>query len=140
VDKDGGSETIQFVADVGDGSVMVVTHPVAAKDPNAVRVFYGRPPALDERRIIDIEHFANVVVPLVDGGDAPDAGGPWRFRITFEVGVASYSIWFPNAAGQFADGVPARQGVIDEGNATQPSYTQRWPTPAALPGLSFTCL
>jgi hypothetical protein len=124
---DGGSVTIEYVADVEDGSVLVVTHPAGTDDSTGVRAFYGQPSRLDERHVID--------AALVMNGDG---------RLSFAVGSSTYTAYFTWVAEAGPDGGVAAGhpdlGMLDEGNDVTPTLTVRWPTPAALPGYSFTCL
>jgi hypothetical protein len=123
---DGGSATIEYVADVEDGSVLVVTHPAGAGESTGIRAFYGQVPRLDERHVIDAE--------LVMNGNG---------QLTFAVGMSTYTANFVWVTDSSADGGVTGHpdlGTVDEGSDVMPSLTVRWPTPAALPGYSFTCL
>lgn len=130
--SDGGGATIEYVANIEDGSVLVVTHPAGTGDSTGVRAFYGQPPRLDERHVIGAE--------LVTDGDG---------RLTFAVGSSTYTAnftWITESASTDggATGHP-ELGTLDEGydsagNDVTSSFDVRWPTPAALPGFSFTCL
>lgn len=118
--------TIEYVADIEDGTVLVVTHPAGAGDSTGVRAFFGQPPRLDERHVIDAE--------LVVNGNG---------QLTFAVGMSTYTANFAWVTDNTADGGVTGHpdlGAVDEGNDMTASLTVRWPTPVALPGYSFTCL
>lgn len=127
---DGGTAKLEYVADVEDGSILVVMHPTGS-DSAGIRAFYGQPPLLDERHVIDAE--------LVMNGNG---------RLTFAVGTSTYTAYFMWVTDSAADGGMTGHpdlGSLDEGNDaegndTAPPLTVRWPTPAALPGFSFACL
>jgi hypothetical protein len=116
---------IEYVADVDDGSVMVVTHPADDYDEMEFRMFYGRPPVLDERHVTSVNR-----------------SGTGDTHIVFAVGNSSYDAYFTVDMTESDGGFSFHpgQGSLDEGNGKSVSVTQRWPTPTALSDFSFNCL
>lgn len=71
------SGEIEYVADVVDDFVMVVTHPGDDYDESDFRMFYGKPPTLDERHVTSVSRSGS--------GDT---------HIVFFVGSSSYDAFF----------------------------------------------
>ncbi len=122
-----GEVTIEYVADVDDGTVMVVTHPKDDWTYDDFRMFYGAPPKLAERHVTNTSRSRS-------GGTT----------MTFEVGSATYTASFI-----FALPAPLPDGGVEighpdpgtlEGQGKTHAFTQRWPTPTSLPDFSFACL
>lgn len=122
-----GEVTIEYVADVDDGRVMVVTHPRDDYTYDDFRMFYGQPPNLPERHVVN-------TIRSRSGGTT----------MIFEVGGATFTASFvfalptPSPDGGIGAGHPD-PGTLDAAGKTQ-TFTLRWPTPTALTDLSFTCL
>jgi hypothetical protein len=107
--------TIEYVADLDDGHVMVVTHPATDYTDADFHLFYGPSSNLIERPVIRYSR----------SGDSE--------TFDFQVNGTEYHVdfaWVPE---------PDR-GTLDEGNGKTVGFTQRRPVPTALPDFSFTCL
>ena len=120
-----GDVTIEYVADTEDGDVMVVTHPTDDYDYTDFRMFYGRPPHLDERKV-------KAVNRSLDGDTS----------MVFLVGGTEYDASFTFVLMEGDGGLISHpgDGSLDEGSGKTVAFTQRWPTPTTLDGFSFTCL
>ncbi|HEY1695795.1 MAG TPA: hypothetical protein VGG39_26690 [Polyangiaceae bacterium] len=114
------SGTVAYVADVSDGSVIVVTNLVDIVTPSPVRLFYGSPPALAERSIVSF--------------DQSLSGYP---TIAFQVGTATYTMAIGGTFG--LDGGGPGPGTLATGS-TSIGFTLRQPTPTTLDGFTFSCL
>jgi hypothetical protein len=113
---------VQYVIDVSNGSVVVVTAPMDASGYSGFRLFYGTPSNMIERPITAYNQ---------------SLSGP--ADIAFTVGSATYTLqtmWtFGPDAGPL--GMPSG-ATLDTGTGTI-SATIRMPTPTTLSGFSFTC-
>lgn len=121
-----GDVTIENVADVEDGSEIVVTHPAVDYEYTDFRLFYGRAPKLAERHVTNTSR-----------------GKSGSTVMTFVVGTATYTLNLPWVTVTTPDGGITGGpdvGTLDAGGGKTFAVTQRWPAPTALPGLSFTCL
>ena len=112
---------VQYVADVSDGSAIVVTAPGEVDSTSDFHLFYGTPPALAERTIVSFSQ--------------PLSGYP---TIAFQVGSATYTMAIGGTFELDGGGGPG-PGTLDTGSATL-DFTLRTPTPSTLVGFSFTCL
>jgi len=114
---------VGFVADVSDGSVLVLTEPAQPWGTSAFRLFYGAPAQMIERSIT-----------------AYNQGGSGGLEITFTVGGATDTINFdaaPPADGGLGD--TESTGTLDTGSGGPKTVTMRIPTPSTLAGFTFTC-
>jgi hypothetical protein len=111
---------VDYVADVSDGTSIVVTSPINLQSSADYHLFYGTADAMAERTIMSFNQALS--------------GYP---TIAFQVGSATYTMAI---GGTFElDGGGPGPGTLDTGNATL-DFTLRTPTPSTLPGFSFTCL
>jgi hypothetical protein len=119
-----GTVSIQYVADVDNGQVIVVTQPTDDATYKDFRVFYGTESAMVERTVIDVTR--------TKGSDTD---------IRFKVDGAEYIAHFTFNIVPTDGGVSAHPGpaTLDTGTATL-TATERRPIPTTLPGFSFTCL
>ncbi len=112
-----------YVLDGANGDAIVITAPGDNQSSDDFRLFYGTPGAMFEHAILTFEQTLS--------------GGP---DITFLVGTVSYElrigVVYPPDASLLGEPGPAT--LIGDG-APQ-SFTMRVPTPATLPGFSFSCL
>ena len=123
-----GDVAIEYVADVDDGSVIVVTHPADDYTYTDFRLFWGPAGIVAERKVDDVTRTRS--------GDTD---------IVFEVGPAlgdTVTAHFTYVLEPSADG-----GIINHagpgtlmGKGVDTSFTERRPVPTTLTGLSFTCL
>jgi hypothetical protein len=113
---------VQYVIDVSNGEVVVISAPMDASGYSGFRLFYGTQTNMIER-------------PITAYNQA--VSGP--ADIAFTVGSATYTLntmWtFGPDAGPL--GMPST-ATLDTGTGTLPA-TIRTPTPNSLPGFSFTC-
>jgi hypothetical protein len=120
-----GEVAVEYVADVADGHVIVVTRPLDDWVYEDFRVFYGTPEAMTERAVIAVSR-------AKDGGST---------TIAFGVGSATYVVAFTvvttydDAGAGFIPG-PA---TLSTGGAGTQAVTQRTPAPSELDGYSFVC-
>lgn len=110
------------VADVSDGTVIVVTLPFDWSSSADFHLFYGRPNAMQERTIVSFDQDAS--------------GGNATFKFTVGSGTYTMSI---TGTEDVEAGLSPSTGTLDTGMG-QLSFTLRMPTPATLSGFSFTCL
>jgi hypothetical protein len=122
-----GEVTIEYVADVENGNVILVTHPRDDYDYTDFRLFYGPQAALVEYPVIDVVRSR--------GSDT---------TIHFSIGATQLAAHFTFMLGEPTDGgsIAGQPGPasLDTGDGKTLAATQRTPTPAALPGSAFTCL
>jgi hypothetical protein len=117
---------IEYLADVADGNIIVVTRPMDGWTYTDFRLFYGSQDAMIER------HIENV-------GRTLSVGSPTY--ITFDVGSEQYSVVFTLTTDLDSGLVTGPgPGTLTTGNGATRAVTQRTPTPTALPGFAFTCL
>jgi hypothetical protein len=114
---------VSDVADVSDGTAIVVTAPTDMNSSADFRLFYGRPDAMQERAIVAFFQDASL-------------GGSATFK--FSVGSATYTMTIDGTSDPDA-GTSPTTGTLDTGTAML-AFTLRMPTPTTLSGLSFTCL
>jgi hypothetical protein len=112
---------VEYVADVSDGSAIVVTAPGEVDSTSDFHLFYGTPPALAERTIVSFSQSFS--------------GYP---TIAFQVGSATYTMAIGGTFEPDGGGGPG-PGTLDTGSATL-DFAVRTPTPGTLAGFSFTCL
>jgi hypothetical protein len=110
------------VADVSDGTAIVITSPLDINSSADFHLFYGRPDAMQERTIVSFSQ---------------DASGASAI-IKFNVGSATYTMT-ENGASDPDAGNGTETGTLDTGMGTL-TFTLRSPTPTTLSGFSFTCL
>jgi hypothetical protein len=117
---------IEYLADVADGNVIVVTRPMDASNYADFRVFYGSQDGMVERHVENVSRGMSV-------------GGPTY--ITFDVGPAQYSVVFTLTMDLDSGLVTGPgPGTLTTGNGATLAVTQRTPAPTSLPGFAFTCL
>jgi hypothetical protein len=112
---------IAWVADVSDGTSIVVASPTEVASSADFHLFYGPPSAMVERPIVSFSQALS--------------GYP---TIAFQVGSATYTMaisgtWEPDGGGG------PGPGTLDTKSGTLP-FTLRLPTPTTLSGFTFTCL
>jgi hypothetical protein len=111
------------VADVTDGTAIVVTSPMDLNSSADLHLFYGHPRAMQERTIVAFYQDATL-------------NGNATFK--FNVGSATYTMTISGTSAPDAGAGPTA-GTLDTGMGTL-AFTLRTPTPATLSGFSFTCL
>jgi hypothetical protein len=121
-----GDVTIDRVADVDNGNVIVVTHPTDDWTADDFRLFYGPEGNMVERHVYEAPGNRN--------------GG---IDIQFDVNGSRYTVQFtatitPTDGGGVATHIGP--GTLDAGGGTLHQVTERRPIPTTLPGFSFTCL
>jgi hypothetical protein len=112
---------VDYVADVSDGTVIVITSPMDLNSSADFHLFYGRPSTMQERPIVS---------------ESQDASGYPGFA--FGVGSATYNMSISGSSDPDAGSGPG-PGTLDTGMGTL-DFTVRMPTPTTLSGFSFTCL
>jgi hypothetical protein len=112
---------VDYVADVSDGTSIVVTSPINPQSSAYFHLFYGTADAMAERTIVSFNQALS--------------GYP---TIAFQVGSATYTMAIGGTFELDGGGGPG-PGTLDTGSATL-DFTQRTPTPSTLAGFSFTCL
>lgn len=117
---------IEYVADLSDGNVLVVTMPMDPWGYGGARLYYGPASGLVERPI-----------PNYVRTDSED-------QVSFAGGAGTYTahLTFPPFVG-ISDGGPPPHGgpaSLDTPDAGSLSMTERQPPPTSLSSLPFTCL
>ncbi|MGH7440234.1 MAG: hypothetical protein ACRENE_31465 [Polyangiaceae bacterium] len=114
---------VQYVVDVSNGQVVVITQPMDAYDFTSSRLFYGTAAHMIQR-------------PITAYGQA--LSGP--ASISFSVGSATYTLQTTVVYGPDAGplGSPGPT-TVDTGGAGTLAATLRTPTPTSLSDFSFTC-
>jgi hypothetical protein len=112
---------VSYVADVSDGTAIVVTSPMEVASSADFHLFYGMPSGMPERRIVTFNQALS--------------GYP---TIAFQVGSATYTMAISGTFDPDGGGGPG-PGTLDTGSATLP-FTLRLPTPSTLSAFSFSCL
>ena len=112
---------VDYVADVSDGTSIVVTSPMDLNSSADFHLFYGRPSAMQERKILSFNQALS--------------GYP---TIGFSVGSATYTMTISGTFDPDGGGGPG-PGTLDTGMGTL-DFTLRMPTPTKLSGFSFSCL
>jgi hypothetical protein len=110
-----------YVADVSDGTSIVVTSPADVQSSADFHLFYGTADAMVERTIVSFSQALS--------------GYP---TIVFQVGAATYTMSISGTFELDGGGGPG-PGTLSTGSATL-DFTLRMPTPTTLSGFSFTCL
>jgi hypothetical protein len=122
-----GEVTIEYVVDVENGNVIVVTHPRDDYGYSDFRLFYGPQAAMIEYPVVDVVR--------TRGSDT---------TIHFSMGSVQLAAHFSFVFGEPTDagGLASHPGPasLDTGDGKTLTATQRTPTPSALPGSAFTCL
>lgn len=118
-----GDVYIEYVADVSNGDVIVVTRPLDDWTYAQFRVFYGTPDAMLERTVVSVAR----------GDDT---------YVTFQVGSVDYLAHFVGGfeSSDGGAGEVDEPGTLDPGDGSVLTITERLPTPTTLTGFSFTCL
>jgi hypothetical protein len=121
-----GEVTIEYVADVEDSNVIVVTHPRDDYGYSDFRLFYGPQTALVEYPVVDVvrSRGSDTTIHFTMGGGQATAHFAWILEPGGDGGVMSHP----------------GPGSLDTADGKTLSVTQRNPTPSALPGSAFTCL
>jgi hypothetical protein len=121
-----GEVTIEYVADVENGSVIVVTHPRDDYGYSDFRLFHGPQNGLIEYPVLDVlrTRGSDTTIRFSEGGAELTAHFSWVFDPGDDGGISSH----PGPA------------TLDAADGKTLSVTQRTPTPASLPGSAFTCL
>jgi hypothetical protein len=112
---------VDYVADVSDGTVIVVTSPMDLASSSDFHLFYGRPSAMQEHTIVSFNQALS--------------GYP---TIGFTVGSTTYTMTISGTFDPDGGGGPG-PGTLATGTGTL-AFTLRMPTPTTLAGFSFTCL
>jgi hypothetical protein len=112
---------VAYVADVSDGTAIVVTSPMDVVSSADFHLFYGKAGSMQE-------------CPIVSFGQAL-SGYP---TIVFQFGSQTYTMAIGGTFDPDGGGGPG-PGTLDTGG-TQLPFTIRTPTPSTLSGFSFTCL
>jgi hypothetical protein len=116
---------VEYMGDVSNGEVLVVTAPVDLASTDDFRIFYG--PAADEQE----GTITNFVQAL--------SGYP---QITFTLGGATYTMAISTVYGTGPEAGPLGQpgpGTLSVAGGPSLAFTLRQPPPTALPGFRFTC-
>lgn len=113
---------VDYVADVSDGTSIVVTSPMDLSSSADFHLFYGHADAMQERAIVSFNQALS--------------GYP---TIGFTVGSATYTMAIGGTFDPDGGGGPG-PGTLDTGTGQPLAFTLRMPTPATLSGFSFTCL
>jgi len=118
-----GDVVIEYVADVSNGNIVIVTRPQDDWTDKSFKVFYGTPNAMIERPLISFSR----------GNDT---------YITFQVDSAPYLAHFVLTMEPADGGVNVQHppGTLEPGDGSTWTLTERLPTPTALAEFSFTCL
>lgn len=114
---------VDDVADVSDGTAIVITSPFDLNSSADFHLFYGKPSAMQERTIVAFDQ---------------DASGDGGAIIKFTVGSATYTMSIAGEPDPDAGAAPTA-GTLDTGTQ-QLTFTLRMPTPTTLSGFSFACL
>lgn len=121
-----GDVTIEYVADVTDGTVLVVTRPSDDWEYTDFRLFYGNTESdMSERQVV------NVVRSRSGGTD-----------IQFKMNEATYTVrftWILEPADAGGTSSHPGQATLETGSESI-AANQRFPTPTTLTGFSFSCL
>lgn len=112
------------VADVSDGTAIVITAPTDVSSSADFHLYYGHPGAMQERTITAFNQ------------DAAIGGGA---TIEFTVGSSKYTMTIDGTNDPDAGAAPST-GTLDIGTGTPLAFTLRNPTPTTLTGFTFTCL
>jgi hypothetical protein len=111
---------VEYVADVSDGTAIVITLPMDAASSADFHLFYGTPSAMQERKIVSF--------------DQALSGYP---TVAFQVGSQTYTMAIGGTFDPDGGGGPG-PGTLDTGSAML-TFTLRMPTPSTLSAFSFTC-
>ncbi len=112
--------TVVFVADLGDGTTLVITAPAEADGYSGFRFFVGAAPTLEQRTVTNYS--------AADDGAA---------TVTFHGPGGSEIANLPCDDVYCSPGSP--DGTITQADGGTTSLTLREPTPPTLAGLSFVC-
>jgi hypothetical protein len=116
-----GDVTIEYVADLDDGSEIVVTRPTDDGSYEDFRLFWGSGRDLAERHVTNVSRARSggTVIEFESGNGVATASFTW----VLEPDTMSHP-----GPGTFT------------GTGPEQTMTQRFPTPTTLTGTSFTCL
>jgi len=114
-----GEVTIEYVADLDDGSEIVVTRPTDDGTYDDFRLFWGSPGGLVERLVTNVSR-------------ARSGGTTIEFRYDGGTATATFT-WVLDP-----DTSHPGPGTLKAGS--EQGMTQRFPTPTTLPEMSFSCL
>jgi hypothetical protein len=114
-----GEVTLEYVADLDDGSEIVVTRPSDDGTYDDFRLFWGSPSDMVERLVTNVSR-------------ARSGGTTIEFRYDGGTATANFT-WVLDS-----DTSHPGPGILSAG--TEQGMTQRFPTPTSLPGVSFSCL
>jgi hypothetical protein len=120
-----GEVAVEYVADVENGSVLVVTRPMDDWTYTDFRLFYGKAGQMAERAVTQVTRSrsgSTDIQFLVDGA-------PFVAHFAYEFGVSD--------GGAFGHPGP---GTLDTGAGKTLAFEQRTPTPARPTGFSFVCI
>jgi hypothetical protein len=115
---------VAYVADVADGSALVVTAPMDDADASHWRVYYGSPASMVEGAVVNTEQSFSGALD-----------------ITFQVDSSTFEVQFPVVFGPDAGPLGAfGPGTLTLGDGGILTATLRDPTPTTLVGFTFECL
>ena len=114
-----GEVTLEYVADLDDGSEIVVTRPTDDWTYRDFRLFWGSPSDLVEQFVTNVSR-------------ARSGGTTIEFRYDGRIATATFT-WVLDP-----DTSHPGPGTLSAGS--EQGMTQRFPTPTTLTGSSFTCL
>ncbi len=113
--------SVAFVADVSDGTTLVITAPGEASGYSGFRLFLGTAPTLTQRTLTNYDQAEDGAVAL-----------------TFDGAAGAENVSIPCQASVFCSEA-STTGTIGESDGTTITLTVRQPTPTTLAGLSFLC-
>ena len=117
-----GDVTIEYVADVSDGTIIVVTRPSDDWTYDDFHLFWGTSGELSEREVVNVTRTRSGGTTIqFSGGDGPV---PPLMTADFT--------WV-------LDPENSHPGPGTLTGTTPQTLTQRFPTPTTLAGMSFTC-
>ncbi len=112
--------SVAFVADVSDGTTLVITAPGEASGYSGFRLFLGTPPTLTQRTLTTYDQAEDGAVDL-----------------TFDGPTGAENVSIPCQKSLFCS-APSTTGTISDPDGTTTPLTIRQPTPT-LADLSFLC-
>jgi hypothetical protein len=119
-----GEVTIEYVADVDDGHVIVVTRPTDDWTYDDFRVFYGTPDALVERAVLQVDRTKGNATTI-------------DFRLGSAVAHATFTMVDTTTDAGYA--VSVGPGSFETGGGAVQTLTERPATAASLEGYQFSC-
>lgn len=125
-----GEVVLEYLADVEDGNVIVVTRPRDDWSYSDFRLFYGTLDQMLERKVLNVYRGNDTDIIFLVGSSQFDV----HFSIVYDVSDAGVS-------------VHSGPATLDTGNGNILDVTERHLdadggelTPSSLPGFSFTCI